>query len=240
MPMGSLPATFLFALATVVAVAVQAHAETRPGPCVPGTGDMIVCGGGAGAPIVLDDTTSPSGKLAIAWRDKGESTEFPEPDNVENSLVRLADGKSLAVVVGRKWVNGKGRANHVYQTVAWSPDGRWLLVGDGGKWALEAMAVYAVDERAGMVKSLGLFRAVTAAATAGLKERMGAPKAASYQLDIADAGKIVVASSGAVTIPMRFQVPKQDQDIDLLVRFNVSREGRGVASSRVGVTFVKR
>jgi hypothetical protein len=140
--------------------------------------------------------------------------------------------------VGRSWATGTARANHVDQTVAWSPDSNWLLVGDSGKWALEAIAVYAVDENASAIKGLGLFRAISAAAARVLRERVGARKLGAYTIDIAGA-RAEVADTGAVVLPMLFQIPKQDQDVDLLVRFKASRSGDRVSTTPINVSVVK-
>ena len=188
--------------------------------------------------MVLDGTTSPSGKLAIAWRSRN-TKEVPRIDSVENHLVRLEDGKSLGIVVGRSWNTGTARGNHITQTVAWSPDSRWLLVGDGGKWALEAIAIYSIDEGAGAAKGLGLFRAISTAAARVLRENVGTSKAGSYTLDIAG-DPIEIADTGAVSMPMLFQVPKADNDIDLLVKFRASRNGDHVTTTPIDVSVIKR
>jgi hypothetical protein len=234
-------AAALAAFSVVAVTATAVAAESKPGPCAPTSEGKITCGSGPGALTVIDGTTSPSGKLAIAWRPRTASPEeLPDTDSVENHLIRLGDGKILSLVVGRIWSTGTARANHVTQTVAWSPDSRWLLVGDGGKWALEALAVYAIDEEADAVKGLGLSRAVSAAAARVLRERVGAGKARSYTLDIAGDPKIEIADTGGVSLPMLFQIPKQEGDIDLIVKFKASRDGGRVTTSPMDVSVVKR
>ena len=233
-------AAALVALSVTAAAAAPGGAQTKPGPCVPTSGDSITCGSGLDALAVLDGTTSPSGKLAIAWRSRGGSAEeVPHIDSVENHLVRLEDGKSLGIVVGRSWNTGTAQANHIDQTVAWSPDSRWLLVGDGGKWALEAIAIYSIDEGAGAVKGLGLFRAISTAAARVLRGLVGASKAGSYTLDIAG-DQIEIDNAGTVSLPMLFQIPKKDKDVDLLVKFKAARNGDRVSTSPIEVSAVKR
>src|ERR1044071_9288592 len=119
-------AAALAAFSVVAVAATAVAAESKPGPCVANGQGKITCGSGPDALTVIDDTTSPSGKLAIAWRSRtASSDDVPDTENVENHLVRLADGKILSLVVGRTWSTGTARANHVTQTVAWSPDSRW-------------------------------------------------------------------------------------------------------------------
>lgn len=241
MPVRPLAAALVALSVVVTAAAAAPGAQTKPGPCLPTSPDNITCGSGPGALVVLDGTTSPSGKLAIAWRSRSGSTqEVPHVDSVENHLVRLQDGKSLGIVVGRSWNTGTAQGNHITQTVAWSPDSRWLLVGDGGKWALEAIAIYSIDAGAGAAKGLGLFRAISTAAARVLRERAGATKAGSYTLDIAGDPKIEIADTGAVSLPMLFQIPKEDKDIDLLVEFKASRNGDRVTTTPIDVSVAER
>jgi hypothetical protein len=49
-----------------------------------------------------------------------------------------------------------------------------------------------------------------------------------------------IANTGAVSLPMLFQIPKQEGDIDLLVRFKASRDGGQVTASPIDVSVVKR
>ena len=61
--------TRIFAAALVAAVlftSPPAHADM--GPCKPDKHDGLICGSGDGAARVIDDTTSPSKQLALAWR----------------------------------------------------------------------------------------------------------------------------------------------------------------------------
>ena len=241
MPVRPLAAALVALSAVTATAAAPDGAQTKPGPCLPTSQNRVTCGNGSGALMVLDGTTSPSGKLAIAWRSRSGGTEdVPDIDSVENHLVRLEDGKSLALVVGRSWNTDQAQGNHIYQTVAWSPDSRWLLVGDGGKWALEAIAIYSIDEGAGAARGLGLFRTISTAAARVLRERVGASKAGSYVLDISGDQRIEIANTGVVSIPMLFQIPKEEKDIDLLVRFKALRNGGRVTTSPIDAHVVKR
>lgn len=230
--------TFAVAL-TLSVLSVRADA----GPCLPGPSSLLVCGSGKDALLVLPDTTSPSGKLAVAWRSaSGTSGEVADVQDVQHHLVRLADGKSLGTVVGFGWHTGTTHTNHYALNVVWSPNSRWVLVSDGSKWALEAIAIYAVDEAAGSAAGNNLFRAITDAATRALKSRVGAKNAESYLLDISfeKKAKIVVENTGAVSVPMVFQVPKEDKDIRLRVRFKATRGKDGVTASPIEVRILKR
>jgi len=181
------------------------------------------------------DTAPAPEEWSWPWLDGDPFASTGEP-------IRVVPGPAPGVedVVGRSWRTGDAQGNHIYQTVAWSPDSSWLLVGDGGKWALEAIAIYSIDAGATAAKGLGLFRAISTAAARVLRERVGASKVGSYTLDIAGDQKIEIANTGVASIPMLFQIPKQEMDIDLLVRFKASRTGDRVTTSPIDVSGVKR
>ncbi len=226
----------------IAAVHTQARAETAAGPCVANAKQIVVCGSGPNPLIVLDGTTSPSGVLAIAWRSKGASRgelAEPEPENVENYLVRLSDGLVLSEVVGRSWANEGGRANHVHHTVAWSPNSHWLIVGDSNKWALEAIAIYAIDLQSAKVTYQGLFRKITSVTQSALRARVGAKRRDEYALDISNDRGIVIANSGAVSVPVHFQIPKEDNVVDLAVRFTAADQGSRITLSPLTVVSTK-
>lgn len=201
----------------------QALGQQHVSGCVTTRENVSECGSGKGAFRLIDGTRSPNGELALAWRDlDSDPGETPDSDTVENHLVRLRDGKSLALVVGRYWEADAGRANHVYVHAAWSPNSSWLLVGDASKWTLEAIAAYPVDVAADSTKAVGLLRLVTAAATRELVKRKG--KAASrYLLDIDGGAQLAISNDGVASIPVVFQVPKTDDAVGFLVRIKLTR-----------------
>ena len=88
----------------VLAPASPVTAET--GPCVSDQAGVMTCGQGPGAARVVEGTTSPSKRLAFAWRAPGRSpTElFDETGDsrftVESVLIRLSDGAMLSSAKG--------------------------------------------------------------------------------------------------------------------------------------------
>ncbi len=85
------PAAFITGF-PLTCVALPARAEM--GPCKPlEKRDILICGSGNGAAIVIRDTPSPSGRLALAWRTPAAPpTEQPDWDKIELLVLRLADG----------------------------------------------------------------------------------------------------------------------------------------------------
>ena len=131
-----------FCLATlwllVLAPVLASGAET--GPCVSDQAGVMTCGQGPGAARVVDGTTSPSKRLAFAWRVPGRSpTEPPDQTGdsmftVESVLIRLSDGAVLSSAKGEYWRTGDLQANHIDETVAWSPNSRLGIEVQNSKW----------------------------------------------------------------------------------------------------------
>src|SRR5258708_27186019 len=97
-------------------------------PAPPATFDLI-CGSGDGAARVIVKTISPSKRLAFAWRlanrppiDRPEKSD----PNLENLIVRIADGTVLAKSHGAYW-DLSTKIAKAYLITAWSPDSRLLV-----------------------------------------------------------------------------------------------------------------
>jgi hypothetical protein len=132
----------------VLAPASPVGAET--GPCVSDQAGVMTCGQGPGAARVVDGTTSPSKRLAFAWRAPGRSpTEPPEGTGdslliVESLLIRLSDGAVLSSAKGEYWRTGDLEANHIDETVAWSPNSRLAIEAQDSKWSTDILRLYAI------------------------------------------------------------------------------------------------
>ena len=127
----------------VLAPASPVGAET--GPCVSDQAGVMTCGQGPGAARVVDGTTSPSKRLAFAWRAPGRlPTEDPREDYVESLLIRLSDGAVLSSAKGMYWRTGDSRANHMTEEVAWSPNSRLAIEAQDSKWSTEILRLYAI------------------------------------------------------------------------------------------------
>jgi hypothetical protein len=128
-------ATILFG--TTILLMPLSSAAAEMGPCVP-TGkdaytseDLLACGAGEGAALVISRSTSPSKRLALAWRlaNRAPSVRPDEHDpDLENLIVRIKDGAVLARTHGVYWHTGDrtAKANNI---ASWSPDSRLLIAG---------------------------------------------------------------------------------------------------------------
>jgi hypothetical protein len=96
----------------VLVPASPVSAET--GPCVSDQAGVMTCGQGPGAARVVDGTTSPSKRLAFAWRAPG----------------RLPTGESVA--------------NHMGENVVWSPNSRLAIEEQDSKWSTDFLRLYAI------------------------------------------------------------------------------------------------
>lgn len=98
------------------------------GPCKPASFDLI-CGSGDGSGRAIIKTVSPSKRLAFAWRlSNGPPISNPGENNpnLENFIVRIADGAVLAKSHGSYWDLGTKIAKACLFT-AWSPVSRLLV-----------------------------------------------------------------------------------------------------------------
>ena len=105
-------------------------ARAEMGPCIPDDRGSLTCGNGVGAARVIQKTTSPSNRLALAWRltssAPGYQLHEDNPD-LESLIVRVEDGAILAKSQGTYWDMGDRYAKAQYLTAAWSPDSRLLI-----------------------------------------------------------------------------------------------------------------
>lgn len=125
------------ALAFTALVIAPLMARAEMGPCLPDDRGSLTCGTGVGAARVIPKTTSPSNRLALAWRltssAPGYQLHEDNPD-LESLIARIEDGAILAKSRGTYWDMGDRYAKAQYLTAAWSPDSH-LLIRMAGKGA---------------------------------------------------------------------------------------------------------
>jgi hypothetical protein len=115
--------------------------------CVADQHGGMICGEGKDAARIIDDTTSPDKKLAIAWRcAAGMPADEKEPaGDVEDVIIRLEDGAVLGKLGGQYWNTGTMRPNRDEFYASWSPDSRAVVEVSTGRWETTAFAYYAID-----------------------------------------------------------------------------------------------
>jgi hypothetical protein len=105
----------------------------------------LICGEGNGAARVVEATTSPSRRLAIAWRISADAPlERPdEAATIQYLVIRLADGAIFAkqAVV---WDPSETKSYNPNLSAVWSSDSRFVVATYGGRFATEAIDLYAM------------------------------------------------------------------------------------------------
>jgi len=214
----------------VLAPASPVGAET--GPCVSDQASVMTCGQGPGAARVVDGTTSPSKRLAFAWRAPGRlPTEDPREDFVESLLIRLSDGAVLSSAKGMYWRTGDSRANHMTEEVAWSPNSRLAIEEQDSKWSTDILRLYAIqaDDK---VLVLDLQKIIEPAVRKRLRQQLG-KKDGDYTFSVEDG--LTVDDRGLVGVPVLMQIPKQDGSLYVDVTLQVSQKNGALSAGDVSV-----
>jgi hypothetical protein len=148
------------------ALILCAHSATAGmGPCIPANFDLI-CGSGDGAARAIIKTISPSQRLAFAWRlaDRPPNQPNDHDPKLENLIVRIEDGATLAKSQGSYWDLGTKIAKE-YLMTAWSPDSHLLVkVAQSAEFASVELFAFAEDDAA--IGPFDLAKAVKSAITA--------------------------------------------------------------------------
>lgn len=198
-------------------------------PCNADNYGGLVCGDGNNALRVIADTISPSGKFAFAWR---SSKGLPSGDNlptgdVENVLIRLADGAVLAKLGGVYWATGEMRANRSEIIAAWSSDSRAVVEVSNDRWDTYSLAYYALDggDKAATLDLRALFEPV-------LKEKLPAGKRESYSFRVQEDLPIKLDMRGRARFIAMLYVPKGETSQDYSVRIDIGLRG-GQPAARI-------
>ena len=213
--------------------------QTQPGPCVPTSQDRITCGSGPGALMVLDGTTSPSGKLAIAWRSRSgrrrcrASTAWKTTSSGSRMARASASSSGGRGTPARRGATTSPRRSPGPPTAA----GCWL-----------AMAANGLSRRSPSTRSMKApvrprawdcsapfprRRPACCARTSGR-----AKQALTPWILPATRSRSPIRAQSRCRCSSRCR--RQDKDIDLLVKFRASRNGDHVTTTPIDVSVIKR
>jgi hypothetical protein len=195
----------------------------------------MTCGQGPGAARVVNGTTSPSKRLAFAWRAPGRSpTEPPDQTGdsmftVESLLIRISDGAVLSSAKGEYWRTGDLQANHIDESVAWSPNSRLAVEATNSKWSTDILRLYSIgaDDK---VLVLDLQKIIEPAVRTRLRQLGKNDRI--YTFSVAD---LTVDDSGHVQAPVLMQIPKQEGDLNFDVTLQVSQKNGALSAGDVSV-----
>jgi hypothetical protein len=197
--------------------------------CVADQHDGIICGEGKDAARIIDDTTSPDKKLAIAWRcSAGMPADEKEPaGDVEDVIIRLADGQVLGKLGGQYWNTGTMRPNRDQFYASWSPDSRAVVEVANARWDTTAFAYYAVDgSKSTKVDLLPLV-------SSALKAKIPASQRQIRVFRVLAEEELKVDNSGRLSFKAMLYEPKQDEtERDFAVSVAITA-GKGQPTARV-------
>jgi hypothetical protein len=224
------------AICTLIAWAPRATAEM--GPCQPDKFGGLTCGSGVGAARVIDDTLSPSKRLALAWRSvKGPPTEEPG-DDPEILVVRLADGAILATSKGMYWNTGEARANRLQELATWSPNSRLLIRSFNSRFSTDNVDLYAFGANDEATGPFDLLKVMDPAVRASLRRRVKDEQ--NYAFFISDAPSMSIGNSGIARAAVMMWVPKVGPERNYTVTVRVMRGAKSLAARIVAVVPSRR
>jgi hypothetical protein len=229
--LGSILVAFLAAF-----VATQAQAS-----CAALQGGAVICGEGKEAMRVLSGTNSPDLRFAIAWRERdGAGRDEPNPDNVDNLLVRLSDGAVLLTLGGNHWETDKFRANRRDEYAFWSKDSRFMLEISNDRWDTFSLRAVALDGDT-VAGSADLLPTIEKETRALRIKRKGSPAdgALSFRIDQDEAHQPYLTDKGELRLRAFLFVPKSESgqtsvDIRVQLAMKAGRlEARLISARRV-------
>jgi hypothetical protein len=219
------------AICTLIACAPRAAAEM--GPCQPDKFGGLTCGSGVGAARVIEDTLSPSKRLALAWRSaKGPPTEEPGGET-EIIVVRLADGAVLATSTGTYWNTGEARANRLEELATWSPNSRLLIRSFNSRFSTDNVDLYAFGANDEVTGPLDLLKVMDPAVRAHLKRRVKDEQ--KYVFSISNEPAMSIGNSGLVRAAVMMWVPKDGPERNYNVTVRVMLGAKPLAARIVAV-----
>jgi hypothetical protein len=229
-------AAFLSTL-VLVAAAVASPVKAEIGPCQPDKDGGLTCGSGLGAARVVEGTMSPSKRFAFAWRDPGRSpADDPDPDKVENLLIKISDGAVLWSARGRYWQAAGSRSNHIDESAVWSPNSRFAIEATDSKWSTDELRFFSIAE-GDKVLVLDLHAIIEPAVRKQLRQVVKNESAYTFSVTWFDAAprRLTVDNRGKITAPVLMQLPKQDRDVMFDVTVQVGEKGGALAAGDVSV-----
>jgi hypothetical protein len=229
----------------VLAQLSPATAET--GPCQSDDAGVVICGQGPGAARVVEGTTSPSKRLAFAWRAPGRSPAEPPPLTpiqgqlderliVESLLIQLSNGAVLSSAPGMYWRTRDLQANNIEEIAAWSPNSRLVIEATTSKWSTDILRLYAIqaDDR---VLVLDLQKIIEPAVRKRLRQLGKNDREYTFTVEDTDGGeaRLKVDDCGRVQAPVLMQIPKQDPYANFDVTLQVSQKNGVLTAGDVSV-----
>jgi hypothetical protein len=223
--------------ALAVAMLAGPAAAARPGPCIDDGRSGLVCGSGPGAPRVIAGTVSPSGRLALAWRNPAAPPDVQPDGDVELLLVRLDDGAVLGAGPGAFWDTGQLHINRVEEIARWSSDSRWLLRARARRYDFDELEVIALGADDSIAARRDLQPELEQALRGDLQRRV---KDAEDYVVLDKAEPLKIAPDGRLTLPLTLWKPKAGPFFNYDVTLQAVLRNGELAISQLRWRFLKR
>jgi hypothetical protein len=198
------------------------------GPCRSDGHGSFICGDGVGAARVIDDTSSPSKHLALAWHSTGNPpTEEPRNGDLELLVIRLKDGAVLSRRRTEYWETvGGARVNRLEETATWSPDSHWMVNTFEERFDTPTVDLYAFGGNDQVTGPFDLHEMMERAALGHLNSRVR--NDARYSFWVFN-DRLRIDNHGLVHAPVMLWVPKDgpERDYDMTLQIMRTAEGLG-------------
>lgn len=205
---------YLIVWTTSFLVLACASALADTGPCKPYPPlEVLVCGSGEGAAIVIRDTISPSKKFALAWRSiEVPPTEQP-PGDIDLLVIRLEDGGILSKTSTEYWNTGEMHANRLQEKAFWSPDSKWLIREFSSRYSSDILELYAIGNEDIVSGPFDLLKLIEPALRTQLKTRLPKRMDEENFVFIFGSGKeakpaVTIDPHGSIRADITFWAPK--------------------------------
>jgi hypothetical protein len=222
-----------------------AHAEI--GACRPDALGGLTCGEGVGAARVVAGTISPSQRFAVAWRStKADPLDAESASNgydLEDMVIRLADGAVLARTEGSYFEIGPMQANRAAQTGSWSPDSHYLVETVEDRWSTNRFDLYAIEAGDTLIGPIDLLKIVLPAARARLARSGEKPDHYELQLDEnPHTGKPLVSvdKHGVVRAQAWMHVVHGDDEATYDLALQVVQKGPSLGARLISLTRARK
>jgi hypothetical protein len=148
---------------------------------------------------------------------------------VESLLIRLSDGAVLSSAKGEYWRTGDLQANHIDESVAWSPNSHLAIESQDSKWSTDVLRLYAIgtDDK---VLVLDLQKIIEPAVRARLRQLGKNERIYTFSVEGS-----TVDDSGLVRGSVLMQIPKQEGDLNFDVTLQVSQKNGALSAGDVSV-----
>jgi hypothetical protein len=218
----------LWICVALLALAGSAPVRAEMGPCRPDGHESLICGTGDGAARVVEETVSPSKRLALAWRSTSHPpTERPslyDPKDLEDLVVRLGDGAILARHEGEYWsIPDGGHANRLTEQAVWSPDSRLMIATLEERFDTSMVDLYGFDAHDKLTGPFNLLGIMEPALRSRLKQ--SGKDAAAYLFDGAGRRSFTIDNRGRVHGLVMMWVPKDGPFAYFEMTIQVIRKG---------------